>query len=224
MSAKESLGGGTLHEGARLGIDWRAEEIVGGGVANVQLDGGIELGEFDEIGLEKVGSLSRRLRGEGFGAKLIDAFQRRDAEDAAGNSADVATLEDGATDLDLRGVAGCVASEDGFFAVVEAGTAELEDVVGDWIEGVEFHPLDEALQDAVFFEDVEDVVIPAVFAEETLEFFGGIGGGHGDVDFFAGLGVANLQTFGGDFYFLAVALETVDDEVVAFAGFAQFEF
>ena len=65
MRAQQGFGGGALHEGARLRVDGRAEKIVGGGVANVELDGGVELGEFDEIGLAKVAGFDRRLGGEG---------------------------------------------------------------------------------------------------------------------------------------------------------------
>ena len=147
VSAEESFGGGALHEGARFGIDGRAEEIVGSGVANVELDGGIELGEFDEIGFAKVAGFDGRLGGESFGSELVDAVERSDAEDAAGDSADGAAFEDDAADLNLCGIAGRVAGEYGFFTVVEtARPRKLKTLSETAIEGVEFHPFDEALE------------------------------------------------------------------------------
>src|SRR5437868_15526766 len=53
MSAQESLGGGTLEKGPGRGVQRRAEEIIGGGVADIELDGGVKLRQVDQIGLEE---------------------------------------------------------------------------------------------------------------------------------------------------------------------------
>src|SRR2546423_15456143 len=45
--ANECFGGGALEEGACFGVDGAAREVVRGGVAYVELDGLIELPEFD---------------------------------------------------------------------------------------------------------------------------------------------------------------------------------
>ena len=50
VGAEQGFGGGTLEEGSGLRVDGRAEEVVGGGVANVELQVGVDAGEFDEIG------------------------------------------------------------------------------------------------------------------------------------------------------------------------------
>ena len=47
ICANEGFGRGALEKCARLGVDRRAEEVVGGGVTDVELDGGIEGDELD---------------------------------------------------------------------------------------------------------------------------------------------------------------------------------
>ena len=71
-NADESFGGGTLHKGAGLGVDGRAEEVVGRGVANVEMEGRIERGEFDEVRLAEWTGFGGRMRGEGGGADFAD--------------------------------------------------------------------------------------------------------------------------------------------------------
>ncbi len=62
--AKERFGGGALQECASLGVDRRAEEIVGGGVTNVEVDCGIERCKLDEIILPERSFFYRRRRGK----------------------------------------------------------------------------------------------------------------------------------------------------------------
>src|SRR5580765_2711797 len=47
------FGGGALHERASLRVNRRAEEIVGRCIADVEMNGGIESCQFDELWLAK---------------------------------------------------------------------------------------------------------------------------------------------------------------------------
>src|SRR4051812_29293483 len=68
VSTDESLGGRLLQEGARLGIHAGAHEVVGAGVADIELDGGIKLYQFDEFRFAELAPLDRRLRLQRLGA------------------------------------------------------------------------------------------------------------------------------------------------------------
>ena len=79
----EGFGCGTLEEGAGLRVDGRAEEIVGGGVANVEMNVGAQGCELDEVGLAELAVLVRRRSRQGFVAKLVYRARRSDLEDLA---------------------------------------------------------------------------------------------------------------------------------------------
>src|SRR6266403_3492024 len=64
-------GGGALEKGARLRVDRRAEEIVGGGVANIVMDAGVERCQVDEVGLPELAILVRRRGSQRFLAKVF---------------------------------------------------------------------------------------------------------------------------------------------------------
>jgi hypothetical protein len=66
---------------ARRSVHRRAQEIIDGGVADLQLDPGIEPGQIDEIRLAKITLLLRRMRRQRFGAQLRHRPHRGDAED-----------------------------------------------------------------------------------------------------------------------------------------------
>jgi hypothetical protein len=70
-----------LHERSGLGIHGRAEKIVGCRVTDVQLDGGIEGNEFDEVRLSEVAVFDGRSRCEGFATKFFDGTHGSDAKD-----------------------------------------------------------------------------------------------------------------------------------------------
>jgi hypothetical protein len=70
-----------LQEGTRLSVNGSAQKIVSGGVADVELDGGIELDEFDEFGWAEGTLLGGRLGGERFAAKFLDGTDGFDAKD-----------------------------------------------------------------------------------------------------------------------------------------------
>ena len=80
MGADESLGRGPLQKCARLRVNGRAEKVVGGGIADVEFDGGIERDQFNQIGLEKCPLLARRLLFERLCAQFLYRTKRRDVE------------------------------------------------------------------------------------------------------------------------------------------------
>src|ERR1700726_984043 len=106
-----------MQEGTCLGIDRRAQKIIGGGIANIELDSAIELGEFEEIGFAKFAGFDWRVVSQSFRAEL-KVFDRRNSEDVTGNSANRTALEYHAAGLHLRSVARGVACKYRFFAVV----------------------------------------------------------------------------------------------------------
>jgi hypothetical protein len=55
--AGHSFGGWALEKCPRLGVNGSMQEIVAGGVTDIEMDGGIEVCDFDEIGLAKVTAL-----------------------------------------------------------------------------------------------------------------------------------------------------------------------
>jgi hypothetical protein len=61
--AHQGFGRGTLKEGAGLGVDRRAQEVVFGGVANIEVNVRIERGELDEVRRAKFAVLARRRGG-----------------------------------------------------------------------------------------------------------------------------------------------------------------
>src|SRR6266404_2866025 len=60
LDAEEGIGSGTLQKGAGLRIDGSAEKVVGGGVANIQVNGRIAKGQFDQFRFSKRASFLRR--------------------------------------------------------------------------------------------------------------------------------------------------------------------
>ena len=90
--------------------------------------------------------------------------------------------------MNLRGVASGIAREDGFFAVVQARAAEVENIFAKLRQAdrIPVHSM-RTLQDAIFFEHIKNVVIPAVFADQASEFRGGVGGVAWAVGIFAGV-------------------------------------
>ena len=80
IGANDGLGRGPLQEGARLCVHGSSEKVVGGGVADVELDGGIELDHLDEVGGAKSSLLLQRLGLEGLDAQFVDRPQRCDVK------------------------------------------------------------------------------------------------------------------------------------------------
>ena len=76
----------------------------------------------------------------------------------------------------LRAVAGSIAGELQPLAVIQAIVGKLELILADFLERVVVEPLDQGPEPAVILEDVEDVVVPAVLADETLPLVGTFGG------------------------------------------------
>ena len=80
MGAKQCLLRWPLKEGACLGVDGRAQKIVRGRVADVELDRGIEVDQLHQIGFEESSLLRRWLCHERFCPQLLHRTQRRDTE------------------------------------------------------------------------------------------------------------------------------------------------
>lgn len=70
MGTFQRLGSGALEEGPGLGVDGRAEEVVGRGVADVETDGRVKRGEIDEVRGKEVAGFARRLGLGGLGSEL----------------------------------------------------------------------------------------------------------------------------------------------------------
>jgi hypothetical protein len=65
LGAADSFSGGTLHIGRSAFVERDAHEVVGSGVADVELDTRVDGGQVDEIGRQTCLSLGRRRRGQG---------------------------------------------------------------------------------------------------------------------------------------------------------------
>src|SRR4051794_4888366 len=72
MCTQQRFRGGTLHERARGCIYGSAEEVIGSGIADVELDARVELRDVDEIRAPKRALLEWRAGGPGFGSQLRD--------------------------------------------------------------------------------------------------------------------------------------------------------
>ena len=83
--AQQRLGGGALQEGARLGVDGAAREVVRRGVADVELDGLVELHQLDQVGRAERALLLRRPlpRADEEGKRDEKAEERREKEMAS---------------------------------------------------------------------------------------------------------------------------------------------
>ena len=80
-SMEAALGGGPLQESARRSVNRSAEEVVGGGVADVELDARVERRDIHQVRPAKVARLPRRLGGERFRAQCRNRPHRDDAKD-----------------------------------------------------------------------------------------------------------------------------------------------
>src|SRR5580658_1886823 len=80
MSAKQGFRRRPLKEGPCLGVDGRAQKIICGGVADVELDRGIEPDQLHQIGFEECPVLEWRLRLERICAQFLHRAKRRDTE------------------------------------------------------------------------------------------------------------------------------------------------
>ena len=159
----------------RLGrrVKGRAQEIVGGRVANVELDRGIERSHIDEVRLAEVALFIRRSRGQGLALQILERTQRLDAESGAVLAIDGAAFEDHAGGIHLGRAACRITFEDQLFAFVKAVIGKFEDILGNLLERVVAEPFDERPQLPVLFQDVEDVMVPAVLADQPRPAGGG---------------------------------------------------
>jgi len=81
--ANESFSRGALEEGAGLRVDRGTEEIVGSGVADIQVDCGVER-KLDRLDRGRgLAVLMRGRGGQGIPAKVLNGARRVDLEDLA---------------------------------------------------------------------------------------------------------------------------------------------
>src|SRR5580658_1340837 len=80
MGAKQGFRRRPLKKGPRLRIYGRTQEIIGGGIADVELDGWVEFHQFDKIGFEKGPFLARRLRSERLCTQFFHGMDGGDPE------------------------------------------------------------------------------------------------------------------------------------------------
>jgi hypothetical protein len=111
MGADEGLGRGPLEKCARLGVEGRAEKVVRCGIADVELDGGIEGDEFDEVGFEKCALFDGRMLLESFGAKFLHRTQGRDVEADLLREGGLQQNEEETTEMEMAGFQGMDASQ-----------------------------------------------------------------------------------------------------------------
>ncbi len=79
--------------GPSLRVDRGAEEIVCGGVADVEMNGGVERCEIDKIGVAKVAVFVGRGSSQSFLAKFVDGAGRLNAKNLALFGAEVTARE-----------------------------------------------------------------------------------------------------------------------------------
>ncbi len=120
MSAHQGFGGGPLHEGSGLLVHGAAQEIIGGGVADIELNSRIQRCEFHKVRGAGGAVFFRRLLAESGLAQLIHRLAWLDAENIAIFGADSTALEDDFANLYLGGDAILVAREHEIFAVVQS--------------------------------------------------------------------------------------------------------
>ena len=124
--------------------------------------------QFDQVGLREVACFGRRLRPSRLGSECIDRAHRLDAEDVSILAVELAASEDHARGLGFLDLAVLITLEDHAFIRVKPMIGKTEAVRGDFFKRVIEEPLDKGVQLAVLFEDVEDVVVPTVFADQIV--------------------------------------------------------
>src|SRR5437899_2908395 len=166
--SKQSFGCGALHVGFRLGVDRFTEKIAFGSVANIEMNRGIERRKVDQVRLEKLARFMRRLGSKSLPSQYAERLLGTNVKDAALDRAEGKAFENDAADFNLSGLAGGVACEDGLLSVVQAGVGEVEDVGSNLGKQSEVEPLDQRGELAVFLKNIQLVVVPSKFADESL--------------------------------------------------------
>src|SRR3989441_6822970 len=183
VGAKKSFGGAPLEKCPGLRVDGCAEEVVAGGVANVEANRGVERGKVHQIRGTKVAGFVRRRSSEGFLAQLFDGADGGDLKNVAFlvirdreavNGADAAALERTRAKGEARGFTrpGALKS---YGQDAGIGEIELERVSGTLAERPFAAVFAKDSEPAALLEDVVDIVVGAVFANETSPGVGNIG-------------------------------------------------
>src|SRR5882762_2777567 len=166
--SKQSFGRRALHVRFRLGVDRFTEKIPFAGVANIEMNRAIEPGMVDQIRLEKFARFMRRLGGKSLPSQYAERLPGSNVKDAALDRLAGKAFENDAAGLNLSGLAGSIACEDSLLSVVQAGVGEVEDVRSNFGERSEVEPLDQRGELAVFLKNIQLVVIPSIFADESF--------------------------------------------------------
>src|SRR5260370_30306362 len=137
MRAYQRFRGGPLHECPRFGIEDGTHEIVGGSVADIELDSGIERRQLHKIRLAEIAGLLGRLGSHRPAAQRIDWFERLDVSAGLALVRDLSPRENYAATQDgLGGTAISPAAERQRFAVIQAPTRKTENVRRDFLQRV----------------------------------------------------------------------------------------
>src|SRR5215467_8141688 len=168
MGAQQRFRGGALHESLRLPIKDSAHEIVGRGVADIELDGGIERRKLYQIGLAEIAGFRGRLCRHRPAAQLLDWFERLDMSASLILTGNLPSRErDAAAEDGFSSSALIAAMKRQRFPVVQTPIWKAEDIGRNFFERVVVVPLNKRGELAVLFENVQRVVIPAVFADQA---------------------------------------------------------
>ena len=170
MRPHQRFGGRTLHEGARLVVDLRAQEVIGCRIADLELDRRIERHQLGEIGLSKIPRLRGRHRGDRLGPQLGDRPKGRDAElIRSGLRLDVAPRESHTGRIRLRRSPRPITREHDPLAVVQPVGGKRKRVPTDFGEWIRKEPLDERPETTVSLVDIQNVVVRSVLADQALQ-------------------------------------------------------
>src|ERR1035437_10130995 len=118
MNPHHRLGCRPLHESPGLLVHRAAQEIIGRGIADIELDSWIQGCEFHQVWRSKVSVFSGRLQRKGDLAQLIYRLQRLDAKYFAVFRPDRAALEDDIAYFHFRGNPVLVTRKDEVFMVI----------------------------------------------------------------------------------------------------------
>ncbi len=102
------------------------------------------------------------------GSKRVERAHWLDLEGLSVLSVQAAAGEDHACGLGVLDLAAIVAVEDDFLADVETVIGKSKVIGAFFFEGIVEEPFDQCVKLAVLFEDVEDVVIPSIFADQVV--------------------------------------------------------
>src|SRR5262245_21510081 len=149
---EKCLGGRTLKKRPRLRVHRRADEVVRRGIANIELDGGIERRELHQIRRAMRSRFNRRLGRQCLGAKLGHGAHRRQSDRLSILALDWSSWEHNTADPYFSRVAVGTTLECEPLPVIEPGRRELELRYADLSERIIEEPLDQCVKASIALE------------------------------------------------------------------------